>query len=206
MSDAASNVIGLYERNAALWDSARGKTLFEAPWLDRFLSSVPASGSILDIGCGSGEPFASHFVKRGYRVTGIDSSDKLIALCRARMPEEHWQVADMRSLSLGRRFDGLIAWDSFFHLTAEDQRVMFPVFRAHAAPGAGLMFTSGPDHGEAMGEFGGEVLYHASLAPEEYRSLLGANGFEVIDFVANDPGCGGHTIWLARFVEDQMSG
>lgn len=198
MSDAAHHVIGLYERNAALWDSARGKTLFEAPWLDRFLASVPSGGSILDIGCGSGEPFARHFVERGYRVTGIDSSDKLIGLCRARMPDRDWQVADMRRLALGRQFDALIAWDSFFHLTAADQRAMFPVFRRHAAPGAALMFTSGPAQGEAMGEFGGEVLYHASLDPDEYRELLGANGFEVIDFVAEDPSCGGHTIWLAR--------
>lgn len=201
MTDAAGNIIGLYDRNAALWDRSRGKALFEAPWLDRFLASVPAGGTILDIGCGSGEPFARHFVERGYRVTGIDSSEKLIALCRLRMPDHDWHVADMRHLSLGRQFDGLIAWDSFFHLTAEDQRAMFPVFRAHAAPSATLMFTSGPAHGEAMGEFGGEVLYHASLDPEEYRSLLVANGFDLVEFRPEDPDCGGHSVWLARQVQ-----
>jgi SAM-dependent methyltransferase len=198
MSEAAGNIVALYDRHAALWDASRGKALFEAPWLDRFLASVPPDGTILDIGCGSGEPIARHFADRGYRITGIDSSAQLIALCHARMPQHDWQVADMRRLSLGSRFDGLIAWDSFFHLAAEDQRAMFPIFRAHAAPGAALMFTSGPAHGEAMGEFGGEPLYHASLDPEEYRALLGANGFAVAEFRPEDPDCGGHTIWLAH--------
>jgi cyclopropane fatty-acyl-phospholipid synthase-like methyltransferase len=198
MKGAADNIVGLYDRNAGLWDSSRGRSLFEAAWLERFLAPIPAGSTILDMGCGSGEPIARHFVQRGYRVTGIDSSQQLIALCRARMPDHDWHVADMRRLALGHRFAGLIAWDSFFHLTVEDQQAMFPVFRAHAAPGAPLMFTSGPAHGEAMGVFGGEPLYHASLSPDEYRTALAANGFEVVDFRAEDPDCGGHTVWLAR--------
>ena len=104
----------------------------------------------------------------------------------------------MRSLSLGRKFDGLIAWDSFFHLTADDQRAMFAIFRDHAASGAALMFTSGPAHGEAIGEFEGEPLYHASLDADEYRALLAAHGFRVVRHVADDPACNGHTVWLAR--------
>jgi hypothetical protein len=104
----------------------------------------------------------------------------------------------MRRLALGRRFDGLLAWNSFFHLTREDQRAMFPVFAAHASPGAALMFTSGPSDGEAIGSFEGEPLYHASLAPEEYRALLAGHGFAVVAHVAEDAGCGGLTIWLAR--------
>jgi hypothetical protein len=60
------------------------------------------------------------------------------------------------------------------------------------------MFTSGPAHGEAIGEFEGESLYHASLASEEYKFLLSANGFEVVAHALEDPTCGKHTIWLAR--------
>jgi 2-polyprenyl-3-methyl-5-hydroxy-6-metoxy-1,4-benzoquinol methylase len=198
MSAEAARIVSLYERNAALWDSSRGKRLFERDWLDRLLSHVPTGGSVLDIGCGSGEPIARHLVTCGCAVTGIDSSATLIDLCRSRMPDQDWHVVDMRSLSLGSRFDGLAAWDSFFHLAHDDQRAMFPVFAAHAKPGAALMFTSGPEHAEAIGTFGGEPLYHASLAPEEYRMLLDESGFDVLDFKAEDRDCGGHSIWLAR--------
>ena len=64
---------------------------------------------------------------------------------------------------------------------------MFPVFRAHAAPRAVLMFTSGPAHGEAMGTFEGEPLYHASLDSAEYRALLDENGFAVVARLRTGP-------------------
>jgi SAM-dependent methyltransferase len=195
-----AGVPALYERHARAFDAARDRSLFEGGWLDRFSALVPAAGRVLDLGCGSGEPIAGHLIDRGFRVTGIDTSAGLIALCRGRFPDEDWRVADMRGLALGRTFDGLLAWDSFFHLSPDDQRGMFAVFRAHAAPGAPLLLTSGPAAGEAIGRFEGEPLYHASLAPAEYRSLLAAHGLEVVRHVAEDAGCGGHTVWLARML------
>lgn len=198
MSSPADAVIDLYHRHAATYDGLRGKLLMEGPWLSRFRGLLKPGATILDIGCGTGQPIARHFSEQGHAVTGVDSAPAMIALCRTRFPESEWQVADMRRLALGRRFGGLIAWDSFFHLTPEDQRGMFPVFAAHAVPGAALMFTSGPAHGEAIGRFEGEALYHGSLDPGEYRALLAENGFSVEAHTAEDESCGGHTIWLAR--------
>ncbi|MGP9436036.1 class I SAM-dependent DNA methyltransferase [Ewingella sp. AOP8-B2-18] len=195
---SADKIIDLYQRNSDYWDDIRGKQLFELPWLERFLNLQPAVADILDIGCGSGKPIAQFFVEQGHQVTGVDSSEAMIALCRQRFPAHHWQVADMRQLALGQKFDGILAWDSFFHLKRDDQRGMFALFEQHAKPNAALMFTSGPANGEAIGEFNGETLYHASLAPEEYRQLLADHGFSLVKNVVEDPECGGHTIWLAQ--------
>jgi trans-aconitate methyltransferase len=198
MPSDADTIIPLYQRHAQAYDRLRGRSLFEKSWLDAFAGPLPAGGAVLDIGCGMAEPIARDLIERGFAVAGIDSSPALIAMARARFPQQTWAVADMRTLSLGRRFDGLIAWDSFFHLTAEDQRAMFSVFAAHAAPKATLMFTSGPHHGEAIGAFQDEPLYHASLAPDEYRQQLQASGFAVVRHLAVDVDCGGHTVWLAQ--------
>ena len=54
---------------------------------------------------------------------------------------------------------------------------MFQVFREHAAPSAVLMFNAGPSHGEAIGHYRGDPLYHASLDPAEYARLLDGIGF-----------------------------
>lgn len=194
----AEQVIGLYRRHAHAFARDRSRNLFEVPWLDRFSALMPEDASVLDLGCGTGEPMAGYLTERGCQVTGIDAASEMIALCRDCFPVGDWRVADMRTLSLGHTFDGLLAWDSFFHLTHDDQRRMFPIFRDHAAPHAALMFTSGPSHGEAIGVFEGEPLYHASLDPEEYRALLDAAGFEVVVHRSGDPDCGGHTVWLAR--------
>jgi SAM-dependent methyltransferase len=196
--DDADRIIGLYERHARAFDAERGRSLIERPWLERFLALVPPGGSVLDLGCGAGEPIARHLIAAGRAVTGVDSSTMMIALCESRFPDGRWLVADIRKLSLGRRFDGILAWDSFFHLRAGDQREMFALFRDHAAPGAALMFTSGPRAGVAIGTLFGEPLHHASLDPDDTRALLAAHGFAVVAHVAEDPACGGHTVWLAR--------
>ncbi|MGY2050886.1 class I SAM-dependent methyltransferase [Methylobacterium sp. JK268] len=195
-------VVGLYRRHARAWAERRGRSsgqpIMEAAWLGRFLQLMPAGPRVLDVGCGSGEPIADFLVGQQCRVTGIDAAPELIALCRARRPDQAWHVGDMRAMALGASFDGIIAWNSLFHLSHADQRRMVPILRAHAAPGAALMFTSGPSHGEAIGRFGGEPLYHASLDGDEYRALLDRNGFDVLAHAVEDPACGGHTIWLAR--------
>jgi SAM-dependent methyltransferase len=198
MTSESDRIIDLYQRKAANWDADRGRSLFEKPWLDRFLALVPDKGRLLDVGCGSGEPIARYLIEAGYDVSGVDSSPPLIALCAERFPASQWAVADMRELNLGRQFDGIVAWDSFFHLTHDDQRAMFPIFGRHAAAGGALLFTSGPAHGVAIGSFHGEPLHHASLDAAEYRALLDRAGFDVAAHVAEDPTCGGHTIWLAQ--------
>ena len=205
MISSSEHIVSLYQRYAGDWDRSRNHNceLFEKGWLDRFRALVPSGGSVLDIGCGSAEPIAAYLIGRGHAVTGIDTSPTMISISRSRFPAHHWLVHDMRALALGTRFQGVLAWDSFFHLTYEHQRAMFPIFAAHAAPGAPLMFTSGPQHGEAIGSFQGEDLYHASLDPAEYRTLLGANGFSVLAYVAEDPTCGRHTVWLAQRDEDR---
>jgi SAM-dependent methyltransferase len=200
-SEEAAGIIDLYRRKAKDWIESRARTrLIEKPWLDRFRALLPPAAPILDIGCGSAEPMAAYLIGLGHPVVGADSSPAMIDACRERFPKQEWIVADMRKLALQRQFSGILAWDSFFHLCYDDQRRMFPIFRAHAAPKAALMFTSGPAHGEAIGSFAGEPLYHASLDAAEYRLLLDRNGFHVVAHVVEDPDCGGHTIWLAQLI------
>ena len=195
---SAAAIIDLYERHAPSWDGDRGRALFERGWLDRFREIVGDGAPILDLGCGAGEPMAGYLIGCGHAVTGVDSAPTLIGIAAARSPAHTWIVGDMRRVALDKRFGGILAWDSFFHLTPDDQRAMFPVFRAHAAPDAALMFTSGPRAGEAIGSYRGDTLYHASLDAAEYTALLAAHGFEVVAHVAEDATCGGHTVWLAR--------
>ena len=86
MKPPAEAIIDLYSRRASEFDADRTKTLFERPWLDAFLAHVPESGTVLDLGCGSGEPIARYLIEQGRRVTGVDASPGLIALCRERFP------------------------------------------------------------------------------------------------------------------------
>jgi SAM-dependent methyltransferase len=204
MADPSDTIIPLYEKHALAFDGdRRASRWLERGWHERFIALLPAKADALDLGCGGGVPVAEHLIANGCRVTGVDSSQSLIGLCRTRFPEHQWFCADMRRLDLGRRFHGILAWDSFFHLSHADQRGMFAVFAAHASPGAVLIFNTGPAHAVAISSYRGDPLYHASLGAEEYRQLLAAHGFGVIDHKPEDPSAGGRTVWLAQLASSE---
>lgn len=199
----AEDVIPTYERVGQTWAKERSRSLMEKQWLDRFLVAAPrALGQVrvLDLGCGSGLPIATYLHERGATLTGVDAAETMTRLYAQNLPHAETIRADMRTLQLDSDFDAILAWDSFFHLAAADQRAMFPRFAAHAAPRATLMFTSGHLAGEAIGQVADAPIYHASLDPAEYRALLADNSFKVLRYTPEDPTCGGHTIWLAQYI------
>jgi SAM-dependent methyltransferase len=199
MNDLAEKIIAHYQRHAVEWDADRRSSGWnDRTWHDKFVGSLREGASVLDLGCGGGSPVAGNLADHGMHVTGVDSSPGLIALCRDRLPDHEWVVSDMRGLQLGRTFDGILAWDSFFHLGYDAQRAMFSVFAAHAHRDTVLMFNAGPAFGEAIGSYRGDPLYHASLDPGEYDRLLARHGFDRVDRVLEDPQAGGRTVWLAR--------
>lgn len=189
----------LYERHVDLWIRNRPPGItFERQWLSRFTERLAPNARILDVGCGHGQPIAAQLLASGFRVWGIDRAPSLIAAAQANLPDGMWQVADMATLDLGQTFDGIVMWHSLFHLTATEQRAVFRQLAAHAQPGTLLLFTSGHRAGSSNGEFGGEVLAHHSLDAHEYRDLLAAHGFAVLDYREVDPECGNATVWFAE--------
>lgn len=195
MSDT---ILNIYEQHAEAFAQKRSLQLMEKGWLDKFLHRMRRPGKVLDIGCGNGRPIAEYFIGQGVLLTGVDGAQAMLARAREHFPQQRWLHQDMRQMDAGETFDGLIAWDSFFHLPQQDQRAMFPIFARHSHPGSVLMFTSGTGQGIALGEFEGEPLYHASLAPETYRQLLAEHEFRVIEVTFEDPDCGGHSVWLCQ--------
>ncbi len=187
----------VYQRQAGVWDTQRPRSLYERPWLDRFLDGLPECARLLDLGCGAGEPLAHYFLSKGHDLVGVDYSQAMIDLANARFPSAEWLVQDMRMLHLEGDFDGVYSWDGSFHLTRDEQRALIPALAAHIRPGGAMMMTVGTGDGEVTGTVGGETVYHASLSPDEYRALLSLAGFDKIIFTPEDKNCAGRSILLA---------
>ena len=188
----------VYERHAEGYDAHRSRALFEARWLRRFAAGLPEKGRVLDLGCGSGRPIAGWLIGEGYRLTGADFSEPMLELARSRWPNGDWRLADMRRLDLPERFDGIIGWNSFFHLTPDEQRDCLPRLARHLVPNGVLMVTVGPSAGEVAGHVEGDLVYHASLSPAEYAAILETSGMRLTAFVAEDPDCDYHSVLIAR--------
>lgn len=191
-----------YDKICNWFEEHRDKSLMEVDYLELMLQLIPNSADILDLGCGTGQPIAEFFIKKGYKITGIDGSTEMINLCKKRFPKEEWIVSNMLTINLNKRFDLILAWHSFFHLTHDAQRSMFKVFKKHIKPSGILAFTSGTEHGEVWSDNGGENLYHASLSSEEYEQLLAKTSFNVITHKIQDPNCGDATIWIVQNCEN----
>ncbi len=82
--------------------------------------------SLLDIGCGTGG-HAFWFVKKGYRVAGIDRSREMISLARKRLAKDNhaeFSVQDAVNFSLKAKFDAAVAlFHVMSYLTANEEFV-----------------------------------------------------------------------------------
>ncbi len=198
MTKSKADVYKVYNKIAKWFDEHRSRDLFEKAWLDKAISLLPNNAQVLDLGCGMGEPIIPYFLSKGLKVTGVDGSEKLLEMARSRFQNVELILSDIRLLRLNKKFDLIIAWHSFFHLSQDDQRAMFKIFIDHLNPKGVLLFTSGEEAGEVWSENGGEELYHASLSIAGYKSILNEKGFTLIDHKVFDPECGEATIWLAQ--------
>lgn len=187
----------LYQRHASAFDAARRGSFPERTWLERFERMLPQQAEVLDLGCGGGEPIARFLIDQGHRLTGVDTSTTLIALARTRFARHKWIEADMmRFGGDSGAYDGILAWCSLFHLEVDQQEKLIRRMSVWLRKGGVAMFNTGPANGTAMGELGGEDLYHASLAPAEYNAIFAECGLAVINHVIEDASCGGFTVWL----------
>ncbi|WP_037311580.1 class I SAM-dependent methyltransferase [Ruegeria halocynthiae] len=200
MSVDPKDIHAVYERQATEYDKRRSKALFEARWLARFTVSLKPGDHVLDLGCGTGDPIARWFMAEGFAVTGVDFAEAMLAIARDRWPNGDWRHADMRVFELDQQFDGIIAWNSFFHLTADEQKDCIARMSRHLRSAGMLMLTVGPRAGEVSGTVGSELVYHASLSPADYATCLEENGLQMTGFLAEDPETQSHTILMARKV------
>jgi len=194
------NVYEVYNKIANWFSENRYTGLFEKQWLDELIAHIPVNAPVLDLGCGTGKPILEYLVSKNLNVTGVDASSEILKIAKTNFPVTEFILQDMRLLNLGRKFDAIIVWHSFFHLPAADQPAMFERFAEHLNPNGILLFTSGTENGEAWGMNGGENLFHASLSAKEYEDLLNKHNFKVLKHLIKDPDCNFDTVWMAQYL------
>ncbi len=198
LDKAYVDTLDIYARQAAGWDARRVRVFFEKPWLDRWLGDAPAGLSVLDLGCGAGDPIGVYLLERGVQLTGVDGAEPMVALARERFPQAEWIHADMRTYAPAQRFDRILSWDGSFHLTQQEQRALLAKLPGWLKPGGALLMTIGHEAGEVTGTVEGETVYHASLDPREYRDRLEAAGMTVEALILEEPKIDFHSLVLAR--------
>jgi SAM-dependent methyltransferase len=119
------------------WDIGRPQ-----PAIVRLAETGKISGSVLDVGCGTGEN-SLFLAARGLVAVGIDGAPTAITKARAKAKARglgvRFEIADALDLSLPERFDTAID-TGLFHVFSDDQRPRFSESLARVVRPGGTYF------------------------------------------------------------------
>lgn len=93
---------------------------------------------VLHLGCGGGHVDSE--LKRYVRIIGVDLSPSMLRLARRLNPEVAYRRGDMRSVRLGRLFDGVLISDAVAYMrTPRDLARAFATAFRHLRPGGAFV-------------------------------------------------------------------
>jgi len=197
MSDKEINksLIKAYDHMASSYDKNRGLFDMTGVLNDFYQSLEIKKGSLLDAGCGAGEPCADWFIKRGWQVTGVDLSDNMLSLAKEYVPEMKRICSAMQEVDFSdNSYEAITAIYSIFHLSPDDQSLMFKKFFKWLKSKGSLLFTyatkeyTKADNFSGYLDFMGEKFYYSHRTPGELKKELSDIGFIIESFKYRDIG------------------
>ena len=119
--DKKLNIISLnreaWNNVAEKYDNAKYSKL--NPAVDFFCRKLPERGSILDIGSGTGLPFAKLFLEKGFNYLGVDISSQMINIARKNVPLAKFEEISMTDINYNKEFDGVFSHYTMLLLNPE---------------------------------------------------------------------------------------
>ena len=82
------------------------------PTLEKLLLQHLSSGAaIFDLCCGTGQ-VSKELVAKGYKIVGLDGSEKMLDYARQKLPDIEFVLGDARQFELSYKFDAVICTDT----------------------------------------------------------------------------------------------
>lgn len=111
---------------------------------DTWLGSLPSGGHVLDAGCGHGDPVITRLLEKGFRVTGVDLSPKMLERARAKFPSATFFNQTVRQIQSEAEYHGACSLSSLLYLDPID--LSHSLYRLHRAlKTGGLLFLHAYD-------------------------------------------------------------
>jgi 2-polyprenyl-3-methyl-5-hydroxy-6-metoxy-1,4-benzoquinol methylase len=154
---------------------------------------LPEAGSVLDIGCGHGEPVTRVLTQEGLNVFALDASPRMVAAFEKRFPSVPVACEPAEeSAFFGRSFDGVVAVGLLFLLDEKAQAGLIGKMAGTLKPGGSLLFSAPCETGTWDDLQTGRRSI--SLGEEAYRRLIYQAGLELSGMPRDN---GGNQYWEA---------
>ena len=110
------NLKSTYNKIAPDWAKSHAAYTWWVEGTDKFCSLLEPRASVLDVGCGFG--FKTDYIaSKGFRASGIDFSESMIALAKKKYPKLDFAVFDIYDLDkYGKTFDAVFAQAVLLHI------------------------------------------------------------------------------------------
>jgi len=157
------------------------------PLVEYFCAEVPENGSILDLGSGSGLPFAELFVKKGFNYLGVDISPQMIKIAQNNVPSANFKELSMTDLNFENEFEGVFSSYAMLLLTPQlFKNVAKRIFKSLKRDG--LLYLSlneprvkGKDLDEdVICEIMGATMYSRAYTEEEVLNIFSPLGLKCL--------------------------
>jgi SAM-dependent methyltransferase len=113
-------------------------------WLDQLRPRLPASGRVVDLGCGAGVPITRYFAERGYDVEGFDLSPAMLAIAHREVPGARFEEARMEDLAFEpASLDVVLSFFAIIHVPRERHAALLSSMRAWIRRGGVALLTLG---------------------------------------------------------------
>jgi SAM-dependent methyltransferase len=132
-----------YDDLAEQFMSGRSSSSVGAGTVRVWARGLERGASVLDLGCGHGEPITRALIDSGLDVYGVDASPNMTAAFAARFP---WADVACESVQesafFERTFDAVVAWGLMFLLSPDDQELLIRKVGAVLRRGGKFLFTA----------------------------------------------------------------
>ena len=178
-----------YESHATTFIRCRSKGIdgVGAASVRLWARSLPANATVLDVGCGGGDPISRALTEEGLAVYGIDASPSMVHIFRQNFPESPIACEAAEDSSFfDRQFAAIVAWGLIFLLPEEIQEVVIQKLARALGAGGKLLFTA-PSQPMKWND-AITAIESVSLGGEKYKALLAASGLLLIEEFEDEGG------------------
>ncbi|MFC9861166.1 MULTISPECIES: class I SAM-dependent methyltransferase [unclassified Streptomyces] len=192
-----------YDALSLRYDLAYSAETKYQPWISELCGRLPAGGTVLDLGCGSGVPVVRDLTAAGYRVTGVDISGEQIRRARESVPQAEFVRADATAVEFGpASFDAVVSLYALIHIPLQEQLPLLEKIAGWLRPGGWFLGTTGHRAWTGVDEDwlgGGTPMWWSHADAATNRSWITQAGLTVEREEFVPEGDSGHALfWAGR--------
>jgi SAM-dependent methyltransferase len=166
-----------YDKIALWWHERHQESNYGLSQIEKAIRYCKNNNTALDVGCGSSGRVIKKLLEKGFIVTGIDVSEKMIEIARSNYDNVSFHVADICNWETSEKYDFIVAWDSIFHLPLSEQGPVITKLCKMLNQDGILVYTFGDaPYGEHESDWHNDKFYYSTIGINENLKVIIDNG------------------------------